>query len=136
MVAILMMSARLNTLGLGEIMVMTSWFLSIKKFYQVTQIILYMMWLCGQSLVTLAFLWEKLSKPQFWKGLTRKTNFFQGCPWFKFNNLRVELGVALKFYTSMTKRETHTFGHSVFAVRKIFNKVFSILFLISSILLP
>ena len=32
---------------------------------------------CGQSLVTLAFLWEKLSQPQFDKDLTRKTAFFE-----------------------------------------------------------
>ena len=56
-----------------------------------------------QSLVTLAFLWEKLSQPQFYKDLVRKNNFFEGPSWLKFNNLRLALGVALKFYTSVTK---------------------------------
>ena len=58
---------------------------------------------CDQSLVTLAFLWEKLSQPQFYKDLTRKTAFFEGWSWFKFNNLRLALGTKLKFYTNVTK---------------------------------
>ena len=31
-----------------------------------------------QNLITLAFLWGKLSKPQFYKDFTRKTPFFEG----------------------------------------------------------
>ena len=58
------------------------------------------MWL---SLVTLALLREKLSQPQFYKDLTRKTTFSEGWSWFKFNNLGMELGMALKFYTSAVK---------------------------------
>ena len=85
--------------------VMTSQFLSMMsptKFYDMIQIIL---WMCSfdQSLVTLAFLWEKLSKPQFYKDLTRKTVFFEGWSWFKFNNLGLTLGTNLKFYTSLSK---------------------------------
>ena len=38
------------------------------------------------SLAALAFLWEKLSKPQFCKASTWKTNFLEGCWWFKLNN--------------------------------------------------
>ena len=49
------------------------------KFYHMTQIILWM-WLRDQSLVTLAFLQEKLSKP---------------------HNLGLALGTNLKFYTSL-----------------------------------
>ena len=68
MVAILMMKAKLVTVGLLKIKVfkkkfMTSQFLSMTsptKFYHSTPIILYM-WSCDQSFVTLAFLWEKLS---------------------------------------------------------------------------
>ena len=49
---------------------------------------------CDQSLVTLALLWKKLSQPQFYKDLTRKTAFFEGWSWFKFNNLgRLKLKV-------------------------------------------
>ena len=35
--------------------------------------------------------------------MTRKTAFFEGCSWFKFNNLRLALGTNLKFYTSLSK---------------------------------
>ena len=65
-------------------------------------IILYM---CSsdQSLVTATFLWEKLSQPQFYKDLTRKTTFFEGWCWFKFNHLGLALGTNLKFYTSLAK---------------------------------
>ena len=59
------------------------------------------MWSCDQSLVTLAFLWEKLL--QFYKDLTRKNNFFVGCSWFKFNNLGLIQGMASQFYTSAGK---------------------------------
>ena len=62
------------------------------------------MCLCDQSLVTVAFLWEKLSQPQFYKDLTRKTTFFEGWSCFKFNNLGLALGANLEFYTSVTKR--------------------------------
>ena len=84
---------------------MTSWFLyltSPTKFYHVIQFILYM-WSCDQSLVTVAFLWEKLSQPQFYKDLTRKIAFFEGWSWFKFNNLGLTLGTKLKFCNSVAK---------------------------------
>ena len=35
--------------------------------------------------------------------LPGKTNFFEGCCWLKFNNLRLEQGMVLTFYTSLTK---------------------------------
>ena len=53
------------------------------------------MWSCDQSLVTAALIREKLSEPQFYKDLTRKTNFFEGCPWLKFNKLGLELDIVL-----------------------------------------
>ena len=59
--------------------------------------------LCDQSLVALAFLWEKLSKPQFYKDLNRKTAFFEEASWFKFNNLGLALGANLTFYNSVAK---------------------------------
>ena len=55
------------------------------------------------KLATLAFLWEKLSQPQFYKPLTRKTTFFEGWSWFKFNNYGLAAGRNLKFYTSVGK---------------------------------
>ena len=33
--------------------------------------------------------------------MTRKTTFFEGWSWFKFNNLGLALGKNLKFYTSL-----------------------------------
>ena len=33
----------------------------------------------------------------------QKNQFFEGCPWFEFNNLGLALGMALKFYTSVGK---------------------------------
>ena len=33
----------------------------------------------------------------------QKNLFFEGCSWFKFNNLGLALGMVLKFYTSVTK---------------------------------
>ena len=35
--------------------------------------------------------------------IVQKNNFFDGCSWFKFNNLGLPLGMALKFYASVTK---------------------------------
>ena len=67
-----------------------------------TQIIL-KMFSCDQSLVTVAFLREKLSQPRFYKDLTRKTAFFEGWSWFRFNNLGLALGTNLKFYTNVAK---------------------------------
>ena len=67
-------------------------------FYRVIQIILHM-YSCGQSLVTAAFLWQKLWQPQFDKDLTRKTTFFERWSWFKFNKLALARGTNLKFYT-------------------------------------
>ena len=46
---------------------------------------------------------EKLSQPQFYKDLTRKTAFYEGWSWFKFNNLGLAPGKNMKFYTSVQK---------------------------------
>ena len=54
-------------------------------------------------MVTAAFLWEKLSQPQFYKDLTRKTAFFEGWSWFKFNNLGLALDTNFKLYSSLAK---------------------------------
>ena len=58
---------------------------------------------CDQSLVTLGFVGEKLSQPQCYNDLTRKTAFFEGRSWFKFNNLGLALGTNLKFCTTVAK---------------------------------
>ena len=36
-------------------------------------------------------------------GFDHKNQFFEGCSWFKFNNLGLALDMALKFYTSLVK---------------------------------
>ena len=36
-------------------------------------------------------------------GFNRKTNFFEGYSWFKFNKLVLTLVMALTFYTSLAK---------------------------------
>ena len=41
--------------------------------------------------------------PQFYKDLTRKKNFFEGCPWFELNNLGLAPGMSLKFFTAVAK---------------------------------
>ena len=37
------------------------------------------------------------------QGFARKTAFFEGWSWFKFNNLGLALGLTLTFYTSLSK---------------------------------
>ena len=59
---------------------------------------------CDQSLVTVAFLWEKLSQPQFNRNFTRKIAYFKGWSWFKLNNLGLIPGKNFKFYTGVAKR--------------------------------
>ena len=54
-------------------------------------------------MVTLALLSESLSQTQFYKDLTRKTAFFKGWSWVKFNNLGLVLGTNLYIYTSVAK---------------------------------
>ena len=45
----------------------------------------------------------RLSQPQFYKDLTRKTTFFEEWSWFKLNNLGLALGTNLAFYTTVAK---------------------------------
>ena len=66
---------------------------SSTKFYHVTQ----MTCRCGH----VTKIWQLYFN--FDKDLTRKTNFFEGCSWLKFNNLGLALGMDLKFYISVTK---------------------------------
>ena len=39
------------------------------------------------------------------EGFDQKNQPFEGCCWLKFNNLRLALVMALKFYTSVTKSQ-------------------------------
>ena len=76
----------------------------LTKFCCMNQITLYM-WSCEQSLVALAFLWEKLPQPIFIKISPEKASFFwggrEGGIWFKFNILGLVLGMAFTFYISV-----------------------------------
>ena len=36
--------------------------------------------------------------------MARKTAFFEGWSWFKFNNLGLALSISLKFYSSVAKK--------------------------------
>ena len=79
-----MMSAKMATPGLLKIMVFwNKGYDIIISVDDVTNKILsrdsnYIVCSSGQSLVTVAFLWEKLSQPQLYKDLTRKTAFLRG----------------------------------------------------------
>ena len=77
------------------------------------------MWSCNQSLETLAFLWEKLSKRQFYKDLIRKTT--EARSWIKFNNLGLAIGMTLKFNTRGVITKSHKVLEATFYVcrRKI-----------------
>ena len=110
MVKILMMPAKMATPGLLKINIF--W----KKAYDVIIFahdatntissrhsnIMYI-WSCDPSLVTLAFLWKKLSYTQFYKDLTRKSTFFEGWSCFQLNNYGLALGTDLKLYKSVAK---------------------------------
>ena len=61
------------------------------------------MWSFDQSLVNIAFLSEVIITSTS-KGFDLKKQFFEGCFWFKFNNLRLALGMALKFNTNVAER--------------------------------
>ena len=52
---------------------------SSTKFYHATKIMLEM-WSYDQSQVILAFLWDKLCQPQFYKNLTKNKFFLRGAP--------------------------------------------------------
>ena len=57
------------------------------KFCHVTQNI-WQMWSCEQSLVNLVFLWEKLSKIQFYMDFAGKNDFWRGCHCLKIIHQR------------------------------------------------
>ena len=47
--------------------------------------------------------WPKFGNSSASKDLSRKNNFLKGCSCFKFNNLGLACGMALKFYTNVAK---------------------------------
>ena len=116
MVTILMMSAKMATVGLLKtkifwnkgynVIASTDKILSWEYIYIyicVCVCVYVCVWSCDQSLVTLAFLWEKISQLQFYKDFTRKTTLFERWSWSKFINLGLTQGTALKMCTSVGK---------------------------------
>ena len=57
---------------------------------------------CDQSFIILAFLWEKLSKTQFYKSLNRNM-ILLGVLLVQVQELRIDSKYGLKLYTSMGK---------------------------------
>ena len=75
---------------------------STTKFYHVPQIILYM-WSFGQSLVKFGIFMKEIFAVTILYKFDQKQNSFDGCSWFKFNNLGLALDMVLKFYISVAK---------------------------------
>ena len=61
------------------------------------------MWSFDRSLVNIAFLPEVIIT-SISKGSDQEKQFFERCFWFKFNNLGLKLGMALKFNTNVEER--------------------------------
>ena len=109
MVAVLMMSTKLATLGLLKInLFWNKGYYVIISVHDVTSKSL----LWDSNYIADVVMWPKFGisslsmkevKPQFYKDVTRKAHFFEGWSWFTFNYLGVALGMALKFYISMAK---------------------------------
>ena len=98
------------TLGLGEIKVFwNKCYIVIITVHDLTNEIL-----SRDSNYTVdAVMWPKFSNSSIsmrkvtitsilW-GFNQKNNIFEGCTWFKFNNLGLALGIALKFDTIVAK---------------------------------
>ena len=104
------MSAKMDTPGLLKIKVF--WkkvYYVIISVHDVTNNIL----LYHSNYSVSAVMWSKFDNSSIsvreviitsiYKDLTRKTAFFEGCSWCKFNNLRLALSTNLTFYTSVAK---------------------------------
>ena len=108
MVPILMMSAKLATPDLFKIMVFwNKGYDVIIYVYDVTNKILshdsdksvdVIMWTkFGNSSISM----REVIITSILQGFDQKNHFFEGCLWFKSNNLGLALGIALKFYSSV-----------------------------------
>ena len=107
--AILMMLAKMDNLGLLKIKVFWNKGYDIIIFvHDVTNKILS----SDRNYIVDVVIWPKFDnssismrevKTLTFKDLTRKNNLSEGWPWFKFNNVGLTPGMALKFYTNMVK---------------------------------
>ena len=82
---------KVNSVNLSQISLLNMWLLA-------------QMWSLDQSLVTPLFYQRSYHNLSFIRIWREKILFvFEGCFWFKFNNLELALGMAWKFYTSVAK---------------------------------
>ena len=104
MVAISMMSTKLATPGLLKIKL--SWNKGYDFIIFVRDVTIKFLSHESNHIVVVV-MWpkfgEKLSQPQFYKDLIRKTNVFERWSSFKFNNLGLAIGMDLKFSSSVAK---------------------------------
>ena len=110
MVTILMMSTKMATLGLLQIKIF--WNKGYKvpiSVHDVNNTVL----LRDSNYIADLVMWRKFGNSSIsmreviinlvlW-GCDQKNHLFEGCSWFKFNSLRLALGIALKLYTSAAK---------------------------------
>ena len=107
--AILMIWAKLGTLGILTVNIFwNKCYDVIASVHDVTNKILS----CNSNYIVDVVMWPKFGNSNismreviigFYKNLTRKTNFFEGCSRFQLKNLGLRIGMALKFYTSLAK---------------------------------
>ena len=105
---ILMISAKLATPGLLKIKVV--WNKGYDVISSVDEVINKISSGDSSHIVNVV-MWIKFGNPSitmrelvincFYKNLTRKINFFEGCSWFKFKSLGLTPGMALEFYISV-----------------------------------
>ena len=103
MVATLMISAKLATVGVLKVKVFwNTGYSVINSVHDVTSKTVSR----DSSYIVNVINWPKFRNfsISILQGFDQKKNdFFEGCSWFKFNNLGLALGMALKFYTSLAK---------------------------------
>ena len=110
MVGILIMSAKLTTVGLLKIK--TFWYKGCDVIISVHDATKKALSRDSNHIVNMV-MWPKFGKSSITvrevvitlilSGFDQKNLFFEGCSWFKFNNLGLALGMGLKFYTSVAK---------------------------------
>ena len=83
---------------------------SPKKFYHI--IIIMYMWSCEQSFFNSSISMREVIITSILKRFDQKIQFFEEWSWFKYNNLGLTLGMALKFQASVKKglKKSESFG--------------------------
>ena len=110
MVTILMMSGKMATPGFLKINIFWNKDYDVTvSVHDVTNKILSR----GSNYIVDVFMWPKFDNSSIsmreviitsiLKRFDQKNRFFEGCSWFKFNNLELVLDMNLKYYTSVAK---------------------------------